>query len=66
MAGSSIFADLKMSVESLKSQGNLLSSASGNPGSGPGGKGHSAQFWVRLFSGRCDGEGLNSTLSCEK
>ena len=44
MAGSSIFADLKMSVESLKSQGNLLSSASGNPGSGPGGKGTQPNF----------------------
>ena len=32
MSRSSVFAHLKMSVESLKSQGNLLSYASGNPG----------------------------------
>ena len=31
MLGSSVFTDLKISVDSLKSQGNLTSSTSGNP-----------------------------------
>ena len=35
MSGSFVFADLKMSVESLKSQGNLPPSVSGNPGMSP-------------------------------
>ena len=42
MLGSSVFTDLKISVESLKSQGNLTSSTSGNPEG-------SLQVWNKLL-----------------